>query len=85
MQAWKQKRRVEDAATKTEEGRFTDNQHTHGGCWLKAALHPNARGTGGSGFLSVALGRCHFAKPQGTVHSLHGSAPILYRRALRHA
>jgi hypothetical protein len=38
MQAWKQKRRVEDAATKTEEGRFTDNQQTHGG---SASLYPN--------------------------------------------
>jgi len=59
----------------------TDKQQTHGGSGLKAALHQNARITGGSGFVSVALGRCPFAKPQGTVHSLHGTAPI-YRRAL---
>jgi hypothetical protein len=55
----------------------TDKQQTHGGSGLKAALHPNARSTGGSGFVSVALGRCPFAKPQGTVHSLHGTTPIL--------
>jgi hypothetical protein len=42
-----------DAATKIKEGRFTDNQQTHIGSGLKAALHSNARSTGGSAYVSV--------------------------------